>query len=71
MIESSGLSHSEFARVVMGREPRTVRKWLAGEPMPATAIKYLTRLRSVAVAAKTVTVTVARRSPRRAHDASA
>jgi hypothetical protein len=30
-IERSGLSSSEYARAVLIRDPRSVRRWLAGE----------------------------------------
>ncbi len=34
-IAASGLSASQFARDILWREPRTLRRWLAGEsPIP-------------------------------------
>ncbi len=42
-IERSGLSVGAFAREVVIRDPRTVRKWLSGEKMPQAVLDWLTR----------------------------
>lgn len=46
-IAASGLSARQFAVRVMGRDERTVRRWLAGETMPDTALAWLARLAKV------------------------
>lgn len=33
---AKGMSQRSFARRVVGRDPTTVRRWLAGRPMPGT-----------------------------------
>lgn len=41
-IEASGLSASAFARQVLLREPRTIRRWLSGEsPVPSIVQNHL------------------------------
>ena len=59
LIASTGLSQVEWARTVAGRDPRTVRRWLAGESIPPTTVEWL--LRSSVVATPTlVRITVSR-----------
>ena len=49
-IEDSGLSIAEFARVVVGRDERTVRRWLAREVgIPDSVHQWLDRLADVDV----------------------
>lgn len=60
LIEASGLSQVEWARTVVGRDPRTVRRWLAGEAIPPTTVDWLVRLAAVRVSATAVTIAVAR-----------
>lgn len=44
-ITASGLSTSIYARKVLIRDPRTVRRWLSGEsPIPQSVIDYLSNL---------------------------
>lgn len=59
-IQASGLSIAEWARTVVGRDERTVRRWLAGEPIPAQVADWVGRLEAQAVAADAVIVTVRR-----------
>lgn len=41
-IDRSGLSASEYARTILTRDPRTVRRWLSGEsPIPQAVCDYL------------------------------
>jgi len=41
-IEASGLSARRFAREILLRDERTVRRWLAGDsPIPEPAIAFL------------------------------
>ena len=42
-IAASGLSARRFALEVMGRNDRSVRRWLADEPMPVVVHDWLTR----------------------------
>lgn len=42
LIERSGLSASAFARDVLIREPRTIRRWLAGDsPIPTVVVEWI------------------------------
>ena len=60
-IEASGLSIREWAAVVAaGRDARTVERWLAGEPMPEAARRWLERLVRVELRGGDVVITVAR-----------
>ncbi len=40
-IKASGLSARRFAVELMGRNERSVRRWLSGEPMPAVVLGWL------------------------------
>ncbi len=41
-IEASGLSARRFAREVLVRDERTIRRWLAGDsPIPEAVISFL------------------------------
>lgn len=41
-IEASGLSARRFARTVLLRDERTIRRWLAGDsPIPAAVVTWL------------------------------
>ena len=43
-IDRSGLSASAYARTVLIRDPRTVRRWMAGDsPIPDAVREYLAR----------------------------
>ena len=43
-IEKSGLSARQFAEQVMGRNERTIRRWLAGDSsIPRPAVAWLRR----------------------------
>jgi len=60
LIEASSLSIAEFARIVLGRDERTVRRWLTGEiAIPESATTWLRRI-ALEVHSKTVTVRVQR-----------
>jgi len=44
IILASGLSARRFARDVLIRDERTIRRWLAGDsPMPAAVIRFLAK----------------------------
>jgi hypothetical protein len=60
LITASGLSIAEFARTVLGRDERTVRRWLTGEiDVPESAAVWLQKA-AVEVNSRTVTVRVPR-----------
>lgn len=59
-VAASGLSVAEWARTVVGRDERTVRRWLAGQPIPAQVADWIGRLGEQTVTADAVTVTVRR-----------
>ena len=42
-IDASGLSQVRFALDVLAVDPSTVRRWLAGKPMPALVRDWLHR----------------------------
>ena len=58
LIEGSGMSQQAFARDVVSRDPRTVRRWLAGEVIPPVAVDFLERIESVRVGRGRVRVVV-------------
>lgn len=41
LLEASGLSIRQFAPAILGVEERTVRRWLAGEEIPAVRAEWL------------------------------
>jgi hypothetical protein len=60
LIAASGLSAAAFARLVLGRDERTVRRWLRGEiEVPDSAARWLARA-TVTATAGAVVVTVRR-----------
>jgi len=60
LVAASGLSIAEFARVVLGRDERTVRRWLTGEiEIPKSAAQWLARV-DIETNSRTVTIRVAR-----------
>ena len=61
LIAGSGLSIAEFARVVVGRDERTVRRWLTGEiTIPESASAWLSRVVRVDATSGRVTVVLDR-----------
>ena len=42
-IDRSGLSNSAYARQVLVRDPRQLRRWLAGQPIPDAVGRFLER----------------------------
>ncbi len=56
LIASSGLSQNEFAQCVMRRDPRAVRRWLAGEPAPTAVYDWLRCMESVTPCTSGVTL---------------
>ena len=60
LIRLSGLSIAAFARLVVGRDERTVRRWLRGDiEVPDSAARWLGRA-TVSATAGAVVVTVRR-----------
>lgn len=60
LIAESGLSAAAFARLVLGRDERTVRRWQSGETeIPDSAADWLERL-AVETRPRSVIVTVTR-----------
>lgn len=60
LVTASGLSIAEFARTVVGRDERTVRRWLTGATeIPEQAADWLARA-EVEANSRTVTVRVQR-----------
>jgi DNA-binding transcriptional regulator YiaG len=60
LVAASGLSIAAFARLVVGRDERTVRRWLRGEiEVPDSAARWLGRV-TVSATAGAVVVTVRR-----------
>ena len=60
LIEASGLSQVEWARTVVGRDSRTVRRWLAGDVIPDSVVDWLARIGPVLVSATSVAIRVSR-----------
>lgn len=58
LITRSGLSVSRWARMVVGRDPRTVQRWLAGETMPASVTQWLDRLVDTTVSDDAMVITM-------------
>ncbi|MFN8992949.1 MAG: hypothetical protein ACK5X3_04695 [Pseudomonadota bacterium] len=60
-IDQSGLSIAEFARKVLGRDERTVRRWLSGEiAIPQSAAAWIESVTRVESTANRVTVVIER-----------
>ena len=60
VLTSSGLSIVEFARA-LGRDERTVRRWLTHEmPIPGAVSAMLQRVQAVDVTTKKITITLER-----------
>jgi DNA-binding transcriptional regulator YiaG len=60
LIAASGLTAAAFARLVLGRDERTVRRWQSGDTeIPDSAAEWLARA-TVESNGKSVRITVAR-----------
>jgi len=60
LVEASGLSHSEFSARVLGRDPRSLRRYLAGDVIPPTLASWVTKIDRIEVTTLRVTVTLRR-----------
>ncbi len=58
LIEGRGLSEQAFARDVVGRGPRTVHRWLAGDPIQVGTVAWLVRMREAVTMDTAVAITV-------------
>lgn len=56
VIEASGLSQRQFAFRVMGRDERTVRRWLAGETMPPAVRDWLDSIESIELTSRSIRI---------------
>lgn len=66
LVERTGLSHEEFARLVLGCDTLTHLRWLEGEPMPESTTDLLVRLRSVTATRSSVHFVIDREDRRAA-----
>jgi hypothetical protein len=60
LLTESALSHADFARLVLGRDPRSLRRYLAGDAIPPTLAAWLASVERVEVTRGRVTVVVQR-----------
>lgn len=56
LIDSSGLPIVVFCEWVLGRDPRTLQRWLAGEKIPHSASVWLERLELVELRGGTLVI---------------
>ena len=42
-----GMSNTALAMIVLGRDPRTVRRWMAGETIPESARRWISSVKRV------------------------
>lgn len=66
LIAQSGLSEAQFAREVLARDPRTVRRWLTGAHLPNLILAWLSRVRSATVTRNVIRVVIDRHDRRAA-----
>ena len=60
LLAESGLSQQAFARTVLGRDPRSLRRYLAGAVVPECLGEWLTSVHRVDTSRDRVTITVRR-----------
>ena len=60
LIEASGLSGAEFAASVLGRDPRSLRRYLAGDVIPPTLAAWIASVVRIDATVGRVTVVLAR-----------
>ena len=58
LLTESGLSQQAFARLVLGRDARSLRRYLGGEPIPETLAAWLRRVEKIEVQPDRVLVSV-------------
>lgn len=56
LIATSGLPARQFAFRVMGRDERTIRRWLAGETMPPLARTWLETIEVLEVTSRSIRI---------------
>ncbi len=59
LLAESGLTQVALARA-LGRDERSMRRWLAGEPMPATLSQQLHKIVRISSTASKVTILIER-----------
>ena len=64
LVAESVLSPERFAREVVGRDPRTLRRWLAGATTPESTLIWLTCIRSITATRDAITVMIDRHERR-------
>ena len=62
-LEASGLPATRFATLVVWRDARTVRRWLAGGPMPALVRRRLAWFLSLSLTQRAAYVAAAQQTP--------
>jgi hypothetical protein len=60
IIQFTGLTQAQFAVLVMGCDPRTLRRWLAGSPLRQETANWLRSLAGIDVSPTHLTITVTR-----------
>lgn len=60
LVSESGLSQAEFATRVLGRDPRSLRRYLAGDVIPPTLVAWIDATERIESTRGRVTVTVLR-----------
>lgn len=60
LVAESGLSQAEFASAVLGRDPRSLRRYLAGDVIPPTLAAWIDAVARVEATSGRVTVVVTR-----------
>lgn len=60
LVAESGLTHQDFSRLVLGRDPRSLRRYLAGDVIPPTLAEWLASVVRIEVTRDRVTVIVSR-----------
>lgn len=60
LVADSGLSLTEFAERVLGRDPRSLRRYMAGDVIPPTLAAWVLAVRRIEVTRDRVTVVLDR-----------
>lgn len=63
VLAASGLTVTRFAADVLGRDRRTLSRWLAGETIPESVADWLARVVRIEVTRGRVVVVVDREAP--------
>ena len=60
LLEASGVSHREFAALVVARDECAVRRWLDGDEVPAQVLAWAERVVSITSDGNDITILVSR-----------